>query len=331
MSRSPIAQPERQRGRRPRAGRRRPAILFAVLLAAALTVTGCGASDGGSTDSAAAPAKAADGSSTADSSADSSADTSGDTSGDPADSSPGTATSGAPGTGGSTPATTYLVRTAQLSVRTPHVAQRLDKARELAVQAGGYAGDENTSVDSQGRTSSTVQLRVPPAGYDQLLDDLAALGTLVDRQVTVEDVTGQVVDVDSRIKSQQASVARVRALMDQATKLSDIVTLESELSTRESDLESLEAQQSALKSRTDLATITLRLTEPPAKPAASGKTHHDSIWTSLGHALGNGWHAFYVTLRALLIVLLVVLPFLALALLTWFGYRTVRRILRART
>jgi hypothetical protein len=323
MSQSPTAQPERPLKARPRPGRRRrPAVLFTVLLAAALTVAGCGSSSGGDSSSAAAPAKAADGSG------------SGSTAGSTADGPSGTATGSTPGstsgTGTDTPAATYLVRTADLSVRTPHVAQQLDKAREYAVQAGGYAGDENTSVDSRGRTSSTIQLRVPPAGYDQLLDQLAALGTLVNRQVTVEDVTGQVVDVDSRIKSQQASVSRVRALMDRATKLSDVVTLESELSTRESALEALEAQQASLKSRTDLATVTLRLTEPAAKPAPPKKATHHGFWTSVGDALANGWHAFYLTVRGLFIAVSVTLPFLLLALLGWFGYRLVRRRLRTR-
>ena len=66
---------------------------------------------------------------------------------------------------------------------------------------------------------------------------LLQLLTRLDRTAKAEDVTDQVVDVDSRIKSQRASVARVRELMDRATKLSDVVELEGELSNREADLE----------------------------------------------------------------------------------------------
>jgi hypothetical protein len=159
-----------------------------------------------------------------------------------------------------------------------------------------------------------------------VLTELAGLGTLLSREASVQDVTGQVVDVTSRVATQRASVARVRALMDQARQLGDIVSLESELSTRESALEALEAQQASLRSQTDLATVTLRLTEPSAARAAPKPAkRHDGFWTAVGHALGDGWHAFYVTMRVALIVVAVALPFAAAALLGWYGYRVVRR------
>lgn len=302
---------------RPRWRRRGVAGAFALLLAASLAVAGCGASGGGSasSDKAAAPAPAqqrGDG---------------------PATAPTGGAAAGGSGGDSQKPSpVTYLVRTANLTVRTPHVEEQLDRARELAAQAGGYAGDENTEVDARGHAESTVQLRVPAAGYDRLLTDLAGLGTLLERKVNVEDVTGQVVDVQSRIKSQQASVARVRALMDRATSLTEVVSLESELSTREADLEALEAQQASLRSRTDLATVTLRLTEPPAKPVPPKPVKpekHDGFWTTIGHALGDGWHAFCMTVRVVLVVLSVTLPFLVVVLLGWALYRLVRKRLPA--
>jgi Flp pilus assembly protein TadB len=112
--------------------------------------------------------------------------------------------------------------------------------------------------------------------------------------------------VDSRIKSQRASVARVRELMDKATKLSDVVTLEGELSTRESDLEALLAQQSSLKDRTSLATITLSLSETPVKKAAAKDEDPGFV-----DALAGGWHAFVTMLRWIAVALGAVLPFAA--------------------
>lgn len=289
--------------------------LAAVLLAAALTVTGCGASSGGSSSDGkdAAPAGRTDG--TAGPAARQNSGNSGDSVGATAD----TATA--------TPR--YVVRTATLSVESKDVAGALARTRTLVVAAGGYVGGENTSLDSAGRLRSSVQLRVPPGAYDKLLADLSGLGALLTRTVDAQDVTSRVIDVASRVKSQQASVERVRALMKRADQLSEVVALENELRTREADLEALQAQQASLATRTDLATVTLRLSEP-ARRADAPAEKDEGFWAAVGRALSGGWHAFSMTVRWVVMVAAAVLPFALLILAGWWGYRAVRRRLPER-
>ncbi|MFC9674696.1 DUF4349 domain-containing protein [Streptomyces sp. NPDC056949] len=214
----------------------------------------------------------------------------------------------------------HIIRTATLTVQVKDVPQALDKARTAAEDAGGIVGNESTDRDGRGHERSRVVLRVPQERYEQVLADLAGAGRLVERNVKAQDVTDQVVDVDSRIKSQRASVARVRELMDKATKLSDVVALEGELSTRESDLEALLAQQASLKDRTSLATITLSLTETPVKPA--GHKDEDPGFTD---AVAGGWGAFVTMLRWLAVAVGAVLPFAVVGgLLVFVWLRLVR-------
>ncbi|MCZ0986278.1 DUF4349 domain-containing protein [Streptomyces diastatochromogenes] len=212
-----------------------------------------------------------------------------------------------------------IIRTASLTVEVKDVPKALDEARTTAESAGGYVGNETTSRDTEGHEQTRVVLRVPTEKYDEVLADLQGSGKLVDRTAKAEDVTDQVVDVDSRIKSQRASVARIRDLMDKATKLSDVVTLEGELSSREADLEALLAQQASLKDRTSLATITLALSETPVKKAAKDDT------PGFVDALSGGWHVFVTMLRWIALALGAVLPFAALAaLLALLWLRVVR-------
>lgn len=306
---------------------RRPlaAAFGALALAAALMLTGCGAGGGSESSAdtadgksgAAAPGLAEQpGARTADGDAE-------NATGEKSGSGPGTGAGRTP-----TPAQSYIVRTATLTVEARNVSGAVAKARTLVEGSGGYVGNESTSLDEDGLEYSTITLRVPPDGYDRVLKDLSELGTLRNRKVDAQDVTGQVVDVESRLKTQRASVARVRELMDRATRLSDIVSLESELSSRQADLEALEAQQASLKARTGMATITLEVQEPPVKEAPQKKD--DGFWATVGDALGSGWHAFYMTLRGILVALAVVAPFAALALLGYLGFRLLRRALPAR-
>ncbi|MFJ9726589.1 DUF4349 domain-containing protein [Streptomyces sp. NPDC101209] len=200
-----------------------------------------------------------------------------------------------------------IIRTASLTVQVRDVPKALDQARTATENAGGYVGDETTTRDPRGHEHTRVVLRVPAEKYDEVLADLQGTGRLLERTSKAEDVTDQVVDVDSRVRSQRASVARIRELMDRATKLSDVVQLEGELGSRQSDLEALLAQQKSLKDRTSLATITLSLSGAPAKKAAKDDE------PGFVDALAGGWGAFVTMLRWLAVAFGAVLPFAAVA------------------
>ncbi|MEG8278866.1 DUF4349 domain-containing protein [Streptomyces sp. AHA2] len=279
--------------------------LAALLLAAALALTGCsGAADDSGGESAAdrgAAAPQSDGKAPGDKAAGGEAGAGGGANGARA-----TAPPKLPGSA--------VIRTAELTVQVEDVPEALDRARARTENAGGYVGDETTTRDEEGRERTRVVLRVPVEKYDEVLAGLEGSGRLLERRAKAEDVTDQVVDVESRVKTQRASVARIRELMDRATKLSDVVTLEGELSTRQADLEALLARQASLEDRVGLATISLSLSRTPvAKAAGDGDP-------GFLDALAGGWHAFLTMLRWLAVALGAVLPFAAVAaalLLLW--------------
>ncbi|MFH9013454.1 DUF4349 domain-containing protein [Streptomyces sp. NPDC017943] len=279
--------------------------LAAVLLAAALALTGCSGSadDSGGKSAADRPA--------AGSQADDKAFGDGAAG---AEAGAGGAASGARATAPPKLTGSAVIRTAELTVRVEDVPKALDRARARVEEAGGYVGNETTTRDGKGRERTRVVLRVPVEEYEEVLTDLEGSGRLLERRAKAQDVTDQVVDVESRIRTQRASVARIRELMDRATKLSDVVTLEGELSTRQADLEALLARQASLKDRTSLATVTLSLSRAPVAEAAGDDD------PGFLDALAGGWHAFLTVLRWLAVALGAVLPFAAAAaalLLLW--------------
>ncbi|MFJ9322727.1 DUF4349 domain-containing protein [Streptomyces globisporus] len=219
------------------------------------------------------------------------------------------------------PGGTHVIRTATLSVEVKSVPKAAAAARGVAEGAGGLVASENTErLDDTYETSHLV-LRVPQERFQEVLRELAGSGKLLSRTSNAKDVTDQVVDVESRIATQRASVARVRELMDQAEKISDVVSLEGELSSRQSDLESLLAQQASLKDRTSLATITLDLT-PPDAPGYDGSKDEDPGFLD---ALGGGWDAFVTMLRWIAVAFGAAFPFLLTAALAVVVWRVVRK------
>lgn len=286
---------------------------FAVaLLLTSLALAGCGASDGKSAsgERAAAAPEAAKGGAP----------------GGAADAAFGAAgpKAGGPGARQPVPAT-HVIRTAGLAVEVKDATRALAEARTAVEGAGGHVADESTERVGPARVESTLVLRVPQEQYASVLARLSGAGKLLSRKADAKDVTDQVVDVESRVATQRASVARVRALMDRASKLSDVVTLEGELSRRQAELESLLARQASLKDRTTMATITLRLSEPekPEQPVDEGGP-------GFLDALSGGWDALVSTARWVAVVVAAVFPFGAALAVLYAVWRWLLRPLRAR-
>jgi hypothetical protein len=202
-----------------------------------------------------------------------------------------------------------VVRTAQLTVQVADPTAGSRGVRAAAAAAGGFVAEEQ--ADS---TGAWLTVRVPAAALDRLVDDLAATGTVLGRSARAQDATEQVVDLDSRVATQQASVTRVRALLAQATSIGDVVAVESELARREADLDSLQRRLATLRDRVALSTLTVELrgvatTEPPGPPPG------------FGTGLGAGWAGLKVVGAAVATAVGFLLPFLPLIALvigvTW--------------
>ncbi|MEW1695844.1 DUF4349 domain-containing protein [Streptomyces sp. NPDC093249] len=218
------------------------------------------------------------------------------------------------------PAQQHVIRTASLEVEVADAAKSLATARRVAVGAGGRVENETTERTDGEHMMSTVVLRVPQERYDSVLGELAGTGKLLARKADAKDVTEQVVDVESRIATQRASVARVRTLMDRAERLADVVTLEGELSRRQADLESLLAQRASLEDRTSLATIRLTLLENSKEAAAEEPGR-----PGFGDALAGGWNALAAAVAWIGIVLAALAPWLVVALVAYLLWRRLVR------
>lgn len=218
-------------------------------------------------------------------------------------------------------------RQANATARAAAVAQAATTARTAATTAGGF----QSSADGGG-SATNLTLRVPADQYDAVVEKLAALGDVTNRTETSQDVTAEVVDVNSRVESMTASVARVRALLAAATDIADVISIESELAAREANLESLQQQQAALSGQVALSTVSLTLTAVTRDATTTEPVTSDSGFLA---GLTSGWSALLGFLGGLAGVLGAVLPFLPLiaggALLIWWVIRRARRRSRPAT
>lgn len=183
--------------------------------------------------------------------------------------------SGEPGTDAEETATLTAVGLGRMIIFTATIEVEVDDitAANAEVQnaisglGGILFGQETTTGD---HPRSVLTIKVPPENFDRALDRLGGIGELISQTVFADDVTERVVDIESRIGTNEASVLRLRALLETAPGIEEVVALEAELLRRETDLEVLRGQLRTLEDQVALATIVLILTEPTpdvAEPA----------------------------------------------------------------
>jgi len=214
------------------------------------------------------------------------------------------------------------IRKADITVSIAHADEVSGKADQAAVIARRYGGDVDAEQRSSGpHASATITLRVRPGDLSAALADLSALGKELDRHQSTENVTQQVADIDSRVRSARLAIDRLDVLYAQASKISDMLVIDSQLADRQSDLEALLAQQRALAGQTAMATVDVTLTTATAPPVA----HHDKRTGFLG-GLSRGWDAFTSAAGGIATGVGAALPFLVLfALLAAGAVYTYRR------
>lgn len=212
-----------------------------------------------------------------------------------------------------TPVAPMLAKKASVSLEVADVSGAAARVRAVVAARGGLILEESIGRSSDGPVQQrspglessdgygSMTLSVPAGALEATLTDLAKVGTVVAQGGSSTDVTSEVIDTGSRLKTMRASVDRVRALMAQARDIGQIVALESELSRRQADLESLESQLAALKGRVQQATVSVSLTTPAtAEATATG---------GFAAGLRAGWEAFVSSGRSLLTAVGAVLPF----------------------
>lgn len=153
-----------------------------------------------------------------------------------------------------------LVKTASIDIVVPSVADAVDETNRIVGESGGYVHDSETEKDSIAR----LNLRVPVAQLFAVLERLAGLGEETQREVSVEDVTEMVADLDAELANKKALRDRLRALLARAKDVKEVLSVEAELTRLQTDIDTLEGRLKRL--RTDIQFSAVHVKLRPREP-----------------------------------------------------------------
>jgi hypothetical protein len=159
----------------------------------------------------------------------------------------------------------------QMIVYTGRLEMLVDEDKESAALDAVVDAAESLGGHLDGRTNTTVVVKVPSARFREGMTKLEALGEVVDRNVTAEDVTEEFHDAEVRLENLRATRARLQEFLNRAANVQDALTVEHELERVAEEMDVLEGKVAFMKDRATWSQITVAVqprpkTVPIAKP-----------------------------------------------------------------
>jgi hypothetical protein len=193
-----------------------------------------------------------------------------------------------------------------------------NRVLDTSTRLGGTVVSSNATSDDEGLTSGTVTVRVPSDDYDALLTAMAQIGTVRDRSITSQDVSAEFVDLEARLRHNQAQERFYLSLLERAETVEDAIAVQQQVDDIQQAIEQIEGRLTYLEERTSFSRLTVELFETGSafQPTGADPTFA-RYWEMARNGLIN-------VLGVTLVLGTALLPFALVGLVIFFAVRRLR-------
>jgi hypothetical protein len=217
-----------------------------------------------------------------------------------------------------------LAKTANFTIRVENLEESDASVTGLMEKYGAYSASTVISEDSR-----YYSIRVPSTAYDEFIAGAGALGRILQRQESAEDVTLRYYDLEGRLATKRELLKTYQAYLGQARNIEEILSVEAKIAELQNDLEGTGRELRNLANRVDYASVDLSIRGPVASTPYRGPTAGERF-----RELFSGFSGFLSVLAVVLagIVVYGIPVLLLLVLLFWLLFGKVgllKKLLRA--
>jgi hypothetical protein len=124
-----------------------------------------------------------------------------------------------------------------------------------------YQGDLHMMTDED--ADQSVQIKVPSASFREAMTKIEAIGGVVNRSVTADDVSEEFHDLEVRLGNLRGTRTRLQEFLGKANGIQDMLTVERELERVALEIDRIEGRLEFLRTRASMSVISVALTPKP--------------------------------------------------------------------
>lgn len=211
-----------------------------------------------------------------------------------------------------------IIKTAFLKLEVKDFKLYSEISHKAAKQYGGYIANEEQS-QSEEKIESTISIKVPVEQFESLMNQLpVGAEKIVEKRITTEDVTGEVVDTKSRLQAKEQMRLKYLEFLKQAKNMEDVLRVQSEINNLQEEIEAASGRINYLSHQSAYSTINLSFYQPFA--GYNPTNNNPGFFTRIIIAFKSGFNF----IAELLIGVISIWPLLLISLIGWLMIKKYR-------
>jgi len=217
-----------------------------------------------------------------------------------------------------------IIKTGSLELSVEDVSVAIADITSRVTTRNGFIQSSNTQDPGDSPRRAWMTVRVPVSAFQEMMEDIKKMAVVVlDEAVEGQDVTMQYIDLQAALKNARAEEESYIQLLKRTGSVEEILAVTRQLAEVRGRIERYDAQKRYLESKTDMATISVQMTEE-TRVNVPGKTWQplEVLRQSLSGLIHSLQGLIDLLIRLVVVVIGLLLPIALIAgFVFWLGWK----------
>ena len=184
-----------------------------------------------------------------------------------------------------------IIKTATLKLEVKDFQHYNESLHKTIKQYGGYIANEEQNLSDE-KTETIMSIKVPVEQFETMMNQLPEESEkILERKITTDDVTGEVVDIKSRLEAKKEMRLKYLEFLKQSKNMAEVLQVQQEINGIQEEIEAAAGRVDFLSHQASFSTINLTFFQPVSvfKPTDSNPNFFTRL--SLAFRSGVNWFA----------------------------------------